>query len=308
MPWHARLQLDYTHESGRSVARFRHDGPLRILQSLYPEGDTVCHNVLVHPPGGLVGGDTLDIGITAGAGSHGLITTPGASRFYRSEGELALQRTRIALAADSRLEWLPLEAICYSGCQAENRLSMEVAPGAELIGWDVTALGLPNANQPFERGSYLQHIEVPGTWLERGREQKLPGLREAEDGTRVMNLASIWQNSYLSWFGVPPAWKPREPFAEWWQRAKPAFADVRAMSVYRYTLPAESFEPLNDTDGLWVSREAVTPTAVDAITDIPRALEKAGVELRILPSLQTLQPLWSTSLHVSAIRMGNSGH
>jgi len=169
MSWHARLHLSYQHESERTVARFRHDGPLRILQSLYPEGDAVCHNVLVHPPGGLVGGDTLDIEVEGADGSHGLITTPGASRFYRSEGDLALQRTRIRLAAGARLEWLPLEAICYSGCRAENRLSIEAEPGAELIGWDVTALGLPNAGQPFERGTYLQHIEVPGVWLERGR-------------------------------------------------------------------------------------------------------------------------------------------
>ena len=57
MTWHAHLQLDYTLEAGRCVLRHRHSGPLRILQSLYPEGDAVCHNVLVHPPGGLVGGD-----------------------------------------------------------------------------------------------------------------------------------------------------------------------------------------------------------------------------------------------------------
>ena len=63
MPWHARLDLDYSLESARTVARFRHSGPLRILQSLYPEGDAICHNVLVHPPGGLVGGDTLEIAI-----------------------------------------------------------------------------------------------------------------------------------------------------------------------------------------------------------------------------------------------------
>ncbi|MGJ7495503.1 urease accessory protein UreD [Variovorax sp. RT4R15] len=169
MPWHARLQLDYQHESSRSVARFRHDGPLRILQSLYPEGDAVCHNVLVHPPGGLVGGDTLEIDITGAPGSHGLITTPGATRFYRSDGELALQQTRIRLDAGARLEWLPLEAICYSGCRAENRLRIEAAPGAELIGWDVMALGLPGAKLPFDRGTLLQHIEVPGVWLERGR-------------------------------------------------------------------------------------------------------------------------------------------
>ena len=169
MPWHARLALDYSAENQRSVARFRHDGPLRILQSLYPEGDTVCHNVLVHPPGGLVGGDTLDIAITGAAGSHGLVTTPGATRFYRSEGEAAVQRTDIRLAAGARLEWLPLEALCYSGCRAENRLRLALEPGAELLGWDVTALGLPGADLPFDRGSLLQHIEVPRVWLERGR-------------------------------------------------------------------------------------------------------------------------------------------
>jgi urease accessory protein len=169
MPWNARLELDYRLEGPRSVARFRHEGPLRILQSLYPEGDAVCHNVLVHPPGGLVGGDTLDIRVSAAAGSHGLITTPGASRFYRSEGELALQRTALRLEPGARLEWLPLEAICFSGCRAENRLSLQLAEGAELIGWDVTALGLPSAGKPFERGTLQQHIEMPGAWLERGR-------------------------------------------------------------------------------------------------------------------------------------------
>ncbi|MEJ8840213.1 urease accessory protein UreD [Ramlibacter sp. AN1133] len=169
MPWHARLQLDYTRQGERSVARFVHDGPLRILQSIYPEGDTVCHNVLVHPPGGLVGGDTLQVDVTAAAGAHGLVTTPGASRFYRSEGEPAVQDVRLRLAEGARLEWLPLEALYYSGCRAENRLRMELAPGAQLLGWDVAALGLPQAGQPFVRGSVLQHLELQGAWLERGR-------------------------------------------------------------------------------------------------------------------------------------------
>ncbi|MBA4326595.1 MAG: urease accessory protein [Polaromonas sp.] len=154
-------------QAGKTIAHFRHDGPLRILQSLYPEGDAVCHNVLVHPPGGLVGGDTLDIAVTGAAGSHGLITTPGATRFYKSLGETALQRTRVRLEAGARAEWLPMEALCYSGCLAENHLTLDLAPGAELMGWDVTALGLPVAGQPFVAGSFCQHIELPGIWLER---------------------------------------------------------------------------------------------------------------------------------------------
>jgi urease accessory protein len=168
MPWHAELKLDYRQESGKTVLRHVHTGPLRVLQSLYPEGDAVCHNVLVHPPGGLVGGDTLEIAVEVQEGAHGLITTPGATRFYRSDGPTALQHSRLHLQAGARLEWLPLEAILHSGCQAENRLTMALAPGAELMGWDVTALGLPLANQPFVQGRFRQHINVPGLWLERG--------------------------------------------------------------------------------------------------------------------------------------------
>ena len=179
MPWNAELTLSYRRESEKTVVRHTHQGPLRVMQSLYPEGAAVCHNVLVHPPGGLVGGDTLDIRIDVAAGAHGLITTPGATRFYRSDGDTALQDTHISLAAGARMEWLPLEALCYSGCLAENRLILDLAPDAELLGWDVTALGLPHAEQPFVQGHFRQHIEVPGVWLERG-------LIDAHD-TRLLN-------------------------------------------------------------------------------------------------------------------------
>lgn len=168
MTWHASLSVDYSLQDGRSVARHVHQGPLRVLQSLYPEGPSICHNILVHPPGGLVGGDTLDMRFTVDPGAHGLITTPGATRFYRSTGEQALQRTGIKMHPGSRLEWLPMEALLYDGCLAENHLSMDLAPGAELMGWDVLALGLPHANLPFGHGRFCQHIELPGAWLERG--------------------------------------------------------------------------------------------------------------------------------------------
>lgn len=169
MAWHASLALDYRLEAGRSVARHRHQGPLRVLQSLYPEGDGVCHNVLVHPPGGLVGGDLLDLRVQVGAGAHGLITTPGAARFYRSDGETARQHTDLQLQAGARCEWLPAETLCYDQCQAENRLRISLSPGAELMAWDITALGLPHAGQPFRRGVLEQHMELPGIWLERAR-------------------------------------------------------------------------------------------------------------------------------------------
>lgn len=181
MPWHATLRLDHRLENGRTLARHRHEGPLRILKSLYPEGEGVCHNVLVHPPGGLVGGDRLDIDISLGPGAHGLVTTPGATRFYRSDGEAAVQCTRAKLASGARFEWLPLAAICSSGCIAENHLAIEPEPGSEAIGWDLCALGLPGANRPFVSGRLRQRIELPGVWLEQG-------LIDAAD-ERLMNGA-----------------------------------------------------------------------------------------------------------------------
>jgi len=169
MSWIGHLQLDYRRESDRTTALDRHHGPLRVLQRLYPEGDAICHHVLVHPPGGIVGGDQLSIDATLASGTHALITTPGATRFYRSAGAPATQTLRAQVAAGARLEWLPLETIAYSGCQAANALHFTLAPGAEMIGWDLLALGLPAADQAFERGEIHQTVSISGRWLEQGR-------------------------------------------------------------------------------------------------------------------------------------------
>ncbi len=168
MAWRADLKLDYTLESQRTVARYLHQGPLRILQSLYPEGNQICHNVLVHPPGGLVGGDTLDIQVNVAEGAHALVSTPSATRFYKSGGQAALQQVTVTLAPGARLEWLPLEAIAYNDCEATNRAIFNLAPTAELMAWDVTALGLPSSDMAFTKGHFQQHLEIPGVWLERG--------------------------------------------------------------------------------------------------------------------------------------------
>ena len=198
MTWRASLTLNYRRDELRGEARTvlhdRHDGPLRVLASLYPESAAICHNVLVHPPGGLVGGDTLAIALSVDRGAHALVTTPGATRFYRSSGATATQRLHATLADGARLEWLPLETIAYSGCLAENLMRFELAPGAEMIGWDLLALGLPASNQPFERGCFTQALELPGRWLERGviaaADQHLLDSKLGWAGQRV--LGTLW--------------------------------------------------------------------------------------------------------------------
>jgi urease accessory protein len=169
MGWRGHLSLHYRMEGARTVALDRHEGPLRVLQRLYPEGEAICHHVLVHPPGGIAGGDVLEVDAGLGPGTHAVVTTPGATRFYRSSGAAAVQRARLRLQAGARLEWLPLETLAYDACIAENHLRLDLEPGAQALGWDVLALGLPAADAPFVRGSFLQHLEWPGRWLERAR-------------------------------------------------------------------------------------------------------------------------------------------
>lgn len=168
MGWRGQLTLDYRRDGQRCVVQDRHDGPLRVLASLYPESPSICHNVLLHPPGGIVGGDELHIAVTLAEGAHALLTTPGATRFYRSAGDTATQSLAARVAGGARLEWLPLESIAHSGCIAENRMRFELVANAEMIGWDVLALGLPASGQAFELGRFTQSIELPATWLERG--------------------------------------------------------------------------------------------------------------------------------------------
>ena len=194
MSGHGRLALHYTRDGDRTTALDRHDGPLRVLQRLYPEGTGICHHVLVHPPGGMVGGDRLEIDVTLDAGAHALVTTPSATRYYRSTGALASQQAVLRVAGGARLEWLPLETLAYRGCQALNGVELQLAPGAEAMGWDVLALGLPTAGEPFDRGRFTQRVEVPGVWLERAsiaaEDRRLLDSPLGLAGHRV--LATMW--------------------------------------------------------------------------------------------------------------------
>jgi len=194
LSWHGRLQLNYRRDGPRCIAGSSHLGPLRVLKALYPEGEHICHQVLVHPPGGIVGGDVLEVDIVLEPQCHAVITTPGATRFYRSQATLATQQIDARIAGDARLEWLPLETIAHRGCAATNRQRFELEPGAEMMGWDVLALGLPAAGEHFDSGRFLQHLEIPERWLERaairGDDARLLDSPLGLAGRRV--LATLW--------------------------------------------------------------------------------------------------------------------
>jgi urease accessory protein len=167
--WPARLVLSAARDgAGATRVHARHDGPLRLLKTLYPEGAAIAHAVLVHPPGGLVGGDRLDIQLDVQPGAHLLVTTPAATRFYRSSAGEAAQVVHATVGEGARLEWLPQETLAYPACIGRNEVRLRLAAGASLFATEVLGLGLPAAGQPFDQGRLLQHLEVEGQWLDRG--------------------------------------------------------------------------------------------------------------------------------------------
>jgi urease accessory protein len=199
--WHGQLSLRYRRDGGRTLAHDAHEGPLRVLKALYPEGDGICHHVLVHPPGGVAGGDRLHIDADIGEGAHALITSAGATRFYRSDDSPASQIARIHVQQGARLEWLPLETIAFSGCRASNQVHFTLAPGAQCLGWDLLALGLPAAGQTFSAGWIEQQLQWPGVWLERGRiaaqDTRLLDSALGLAGQRA--LGTVWLASHAAW-------------------------------------------------------------------------------------------------------------
>lgn len=131
-----------------------------MQKALYPEGDAICHAIVVHPPGGIVGGDRLDIQATLGTGSHALITTPGATKWYRSAGPRADQHIGIRVDTGAAMEWLPLETIVFDGVHAAQHIDIDLQPGARYIGWEVTCLGRTASGERFTQGGFAQRLAL----------------------------------------------------------------------------------------------------------------------------------------------------
>lgn len=180
--WRARLALAFERRGARSVLASRvHDGPLVVQKALYPEGESICHAIVVHPPAGIAGGDELVIDACAGVGSSALVTTPGAAKWYRSAGLWARQRIAIEAKAASTMEWLPQETIVYDGALAEIAWEARIAEDARLIAWEVLCLGRTGSGEHFARGRCRLSTRLwrggKLAWMERGRVE--PGSRLA---------------------------------------------------------------------------------------------------------------------------------
>lgn len=152
--WRAELELGFERRGERTVlAKRRQDGPLAVQKALYPEGDGVCHAIVLHPPGGIAGGDELEIAVRAADHAHALLTTPGAAKWYRTAGPWASQSVTIEAGDGACVEWLPQETIVFDGALAGMRTEVRLAGRARYIGWEILCLGRSGSGERFARGT-----------------------------------------------------------------------------------------------------------------------------------------------------------
>ncbi|MSQ49735.1 MAG: urease accessory protein [Betaproteobacteria bacterium] len=171
-PWKARLSLGFSFSDGRTILSERdHDGPLVVQKPLYPEGAEICHAIVVHPPGGIAGGDELTLKVSAEKNGSVLLTTPGAAKWYRSAGPWA--RQNVAFNVNGMLEWLPQETIVFDGALVQTEYEVNLGADAGLIGWDIVCLGRSGSGEQFTRGTFCTSTQIRREgkllWLERGR-------------------------------------------------------------------------------------------------------------------------------------------
>lgn len=171
----ARLALGFANDGGATrLLENRHFGPLRVQKALYPEGPGICHAIVVHPPGGIVGGDQLTLNIQVGAQAHALLATPGAAKWYkaRQANDASRQHVSLIVAPGGRLEWLPQETLLFDAAEVELTHEVELGFDARYIACEILCFGRTASGETFNTGKVSQRTSIRQDgkliWWEQG--------------------------------------------------------------------------------------------------------------------------------------------
>lgn len=161
--WLAQLRLGFAkkHHKTRLVDN-AHFGPLRVQRPFYPEVEDCCHIYLLHPPGGMVLGDRLEISARLEPDTNVLITTPAAGKVYGVNGlkPQQIQHVSLHVEENSLLEWLPQETIVFNGANTRLLTTLNLQGEARACLWDMVCLGRPASEAPFTQGRCDQTLEI----------------------------------------------------------------------------------------------------------------------------------------------------
>ncbi len=204
--WSAFLNLGFRPSPDKTVlAKRERFGPLAVQRPFYPEGE-VCHVYLLHPPGGVAGGDQLQIDAELASASRALVTTPGATKFYRSGGAVAHQTQHLRVADAASLEWMPQENIFFPGAQVGMRTRVDLQGSARLGLWEIHCLGRPVIQEDFDDGNLDSRLEIRRDGrpmlMERLRVDPNSRLRSSLLGGQPVNGTAVFSHADSSLLGL----------------------------------------------------------------------------------------------------------
>ena len=159
--WHGRLNLVYANRDGSTqIIHNQMQAPLKVQRPFYPEGKEICHSVILHTAGGVVGGDRLSSNFHLQPNAKALITSAAASKIYRSSRLESQQNIDIKLEPGANLEWLPQETIVFDGAIYQQNLRVQLAPKASILLWEITRFGRTARGEKFLSGKWRSHTEI----------------------------------------------------------------------------------------------------------------------------------------------------
>ena len=172
--WLAKLSLFYERTSiGTVLKKSLHEGPLRVQKALFPEGTDICHSIILHPPAGIAGGDTLEIDVSVGAKCHTVLSTPSATKWYKSFKNPATQRIQLVLGESAKLDWLPQENLFFKGADAKVLTKLNLQSSSSFIGWDAAMLGRHASGEEWSKGHVHMRNQIYRDgkllWIENGQ-------------------------------------------------------------------------------------------------------------------------------------------
>jgi urease accessory protein len=178
--WYGKIKLIYAQRTKTTELIYNYaQSPLKIQRAFYPEDHKICHSVILHTAGGIVGGDRLDFDINLQADSQALITTASAGKIYRSHDKIAVQNVNMQVDKGAYLEWLPQENIIFNGAIYTQNMRIELSENSHYLGWEINRFGRTARGEKFMQGSWRSHTEIwqndQPLWIDR------QGLQGGED-------------------------------------------------------------------------------------------------------------------------------
>ena len=214
--WAGNLSLSFVAKQGKTMLK-RQEAllPLAFQRPLYPEGSDVCHGIILHPPGGVAKDDQLHIHVDLAEGTHVVLTSPGATKIYRSTTN-AHQNVKTTVSNGACLEWLPQETILFDGAYWHQKSLIELDTKGLWLGWDITRFGRSASGERFLRGCWKSTTEVwrggRPLWVDR---QRLDGGSTLLDSPFGLKGNAV--TATLAWVGAPVDRDLIDACRSWWQ-------------------------------------------------------------------------------------------